>query len=484
MLRDSQNGGNSEDLLTLAEDIEERDLHYYSLLQTRKMAVYGSTLRVDPREETDEALATEVYDKLVNKPAFRHMLQDLLDALGKGFSVVQLLWNPAAALGQKGRWALGFQHEDARLFRFDRETQRELRIRDATNDDGIPLPPGQFAVHFPRLRTGVPIRGGLARLAAVTWMFKNFTIKDWVAFAEVYGMPLRLATYDPHVMTADEISSLRSTLANMGHDAAGLVPSGVEVEIHDVNRGSNGGPFQPLAEYFDKQLSKGILGQTMTIEDGSSLSQSETHEKVRQDIRQADALNLQDTVQAAIIEPWVALNYGPDKVERVQFVIETDPPEDLKAFTEAVLPWVEKAKLPVSLRQLREKFNLQEPEGDEDTLAATDPIELASAQAEAKAKFAPAPAKTKPAPNAQQPAALPETIQITEDLASSLSEEWEDLLGPHRRTLLAAANGADSYEGFLKALDKATEQMDSNEFVRKLAIAGLQARGIGAGRPL
>jgi len=64
-------------------------------------------------------------------------------------------------------------------FRFDRDTGRELRLLDPADlVNGIALAPYKFIVHTPKIRSGLPIRGGLARLAAVAYMCKAWTWRD------------------------------------------------------------------------------------------------------------------------------------------------------------------------------------------------------------------------------------------------------------------------------------------------------------------
>ena len=40
------------------------------------------------------------------------------------------------------------------------------------------------------------------------YLFKNYDLKDWVSFAEVYGLPLRLGKYAPGASEANESSRL------------------------------------------------------------------------------------------------------------------------------------------------------------------------------------------------------------------------------------------------------------------------------------
>jgi phage gp29-like protein len=50
-------------------------------------------------------------------------------------------------------------------------------------------------VHQPRLKSGLPLRNGLARLVAVMYMLKSYTVRDWWAFAEKFGIPVVVGKY-------------------------------------------------------------------------------------------------------------------------------------------------------------------------------------------------------------------------------------------------------------------------------------------------
>jgi phage gp29-like protein len=382
--------GDAEAYLTLAEEIEERDLHYSSQLQTRKLAVAGVEATIEPgrvRAQTTrgtppraqqtlaQRIAEDFEETVLHEPYFAEALFDLMDALGKGYSVLQPNW-----ISSEGQWTYGpgvrpsgeergaLEWIDPRLFVFDSASLRTLRMRSVSNPDGEPFPPGAFIVHYPKIKTGVRIRGGLAMLATIAHVAKSYALADWLAFCEVYGMPLRIGKYDPDTMTQKEIDQLKISIANIGHDAAALIPRNSEIEILDGRRPTSGdNVFQSLAEFWDKQLSKAIVGQTMTADDGSSLAQAAVHNEVRLDLRRADARSLEATVTAQIIKPWARWNYG-DTAPVPVFELNVEPPEDLKTFTEAALPWVERGGLKVKASQIRERFNLDAPEGDEDAI--------------------------------------------------------------------------------------------------------------------
>jgi phage gp29-like protein len=227
LLRDAGDGDH-DDYLTLAEEMEERDLHYACELGKRKLAV--SRLPVTVESATDDTKDTELADAvrdMVKKAGFRWLLKDLLDALGKGFAACEIMWDRSGK-----RWfPTAYEHRDPHWFCWDRVSLRKLRLRDDANlSEGIELSPYKFIVHTPRLKSGLPIRGGFARLAAWAYMCKGYTVKDWLAFAEVFGMPLRMGKYRPGA-DAKDIEILKLAVANLGTDAAAVFPEGMEIEL-------------------------------------------------------------------------------------------------------------------------------------------------------------------------------------------------------------------------------------------------------------
>ena len=301
----SADDNDSEAFLTLAEELEEKDAHYRSVLSTRKLAVAGLQAVIECPTESSSSIADEV-TQLVQSAAFPDLLADLLDALGKGFSVVEINWDV-----EERFWWPRWQWRDPRWFQFDQLSQRAIRIRHADHPAGLVLPPYKFVCHVPRLKAGLPIRGGLARLAAWAWLFKAFTIKDWLAFIEVYGMPLRIGRY-ARGASDEDIQSLRRALFHLGSDAAAVLHEDTSIEFQGAVQGAgNNDLFRVAAEFWDRQLSKAVLGQTASTEGTPGrLGGERAQDEVRHDLRQADARQLAATLQRDLIRPFVDLNFG------------------------------------------------------------------------------------------------------------------------------------------------------------------------------
>ncbi|MEQ1671582.1 MAG: DUF935 family protein, partial [Hyphomicrobium sp.] len=121
--------------------------------------------------------------------------------------------------------------------------------------------------------------------------------------------------------------------------------------------------FASFADYLDKQMSKLVLGQTMTADSGSSMAQAKVHEHVRLDILEADARQLVATINRDLIRPYVDLNFGPQKAYPI-FTLPVESPEDLKGLAENISKLI-----PLGMRigegQLRDRFGFSDPEHGE-----------------------------------------------------------------------------------------------------------------------
>ena len=524
--------GEHRDYLTLAEEMEERELHYIAVLGTRKRALSGLPIQIEAASEgrKDQQVA-DACREMCEAPILRDLLDHLTDSLGKGYAVAEILWETSAS-----QWRpQAFLERDPRHFLFDRLTRRELRLVDLADPEGVRLQPYKFVHHVPRLKSGVPVRGGLAKPAAWAYIFKSYTLKDWMAFCEVFGMPIRIGKYGPQA-TEEDRRKLLTAVRNIGTDAAAIIPETMALEFAEVKGGSAAGTnpvFASFAEYLDKQLSKLVLGQTMTTDSGSSMAQAKVHENVRRDILVSDARQLQTTIDRDLIRPFVDLNFGPQKVYP-RFTLPVAEPEDLKALADNLAKLV-----PLGLRvaegELRDRFGFTDPDegeivlgragleafalepeldaepeddaadpiGDEDEESAEPPPKAANrrrrkapskprkgrrkaaaSRAEGaragRAGFAPSgPGRAKPCPSC---GVAHNTTETDADLAALRRDAlagWEEVVDPMLKPIRDLVNGARDYDQFLAGLPRALARMDSDRFVATLAASMAIARGLG-----
>lgn len=493
--------GDPEALLTLAEEMEERETHYCSVLNTRKLGVSGSPVVVEASgDSAHETALSDHVEELVQRPEFEGLVLDLMDGISKGFSCVEIVWARDVNRWEPER----YEFRPQRHFTFDRDTMNEIRLR-ALNapSEGVPLMPFKWLVHRPKLRSGVPIRAGLARTIAVAYACKKFTVQDWMAFLDVFGMPIRIGKFPASM--ADRKRELLRAVQQIGTDAAGVIPAEMEIELLEAKGGGAGTTlFQQTAEYWDKQISKIVLGQTMTADDGASLAQSKVHERVRFDIRAADARAVSATINRDLVKPFIDLNYGPQEVyPKVRIVCEE--PEDTKTLMESVKVFVDLGGK-VQMSEIRDRLGLMEPE---------DGAELLQPSGAALAALAPQPKPETGGDDAEEVsegdgtadeddevegdagggsvaelnrvrregfAAKPKTRDSIDEIVDAELEEWEPLLDGTVGEALRRFDAAESYEDARAVLDELKRnraELDIGPLVASLAKRQFAAAGLG-----
>ena len=448
------------DFLTLAEQIEEgRYPHYESVLGTRKRAVSGIEPMVEAASDSaqDKEIADQVRE-LLEECSWTSLVEDMLDGLGKGWSAVEILWETS----EKEWRPRHFEWRDPRFFAWDWETGEQLLLLDDEHPTGMPLDPFKWIVHKPRRKSGRPWRGGLARVGVWGYLINAYAVTDWARFTEVFGMPIRLGRYD--AMTAEEadIQILLTALQNLGTDAAAAIPKTMNVEFLDGARGGEGNEvFERLCDWMNRQVSKAVLGQTMTTEDGSSRAQAEVHDRVRQDLRASDARQVAETIQRDLIIPFVALNRGAQEpYPRVR--IPVPDPAARNSFTAAV-----KDLVPLGLRvpsaAVRSRLGLPEPR-DGDEVIGRAPQREGSPAGLARALAA------------EQTAG---GADVLDEIAAAALDDWEQDLDPVLAPVRQALAASDTFEEFQGRLPELLSSMDDRALARRLAGAAFTARGVG-----
>lgn len=360
LLREAETGDPGR-YFALAEEMEEKDPHYLSVLGTRKRQVAQLPITVEAASEdkADEAAAELVREVIGGFDD--DTLFDMLDAAGKGLSLTEIIWKMDSR-----RWVPErFDWVDPRMIDFD-DTTRSIPMLK-TLGGKTALPPWKFINVSLKAKSGIPVRGGIARAIGWIYLFKNFDIKDWVRFGEAYGQPLRLGKFHAGATEAEKRSLLRS-IAQLGSDAAAIVPQAMAVEfIEAKSQGSAADLYERMAKYFDQLTSKAVLGQTATtdaIAGGHAVGRE--HDKVREDIEKADAGTLARALMKELARPIVDLNLGPPASGRYPKIIIARPdPENADLIIRAAKELVPFG-LRVSQAQIRRVTGMGDPdEGDE-----------------------------------------------------------------------------------------------------------------------
>ena len=449
--------------LELAERMEEKDLLYQGVLHTRKMAVSQLDIDVTAAGEDSQSVddADFVREILVDgtQIELHDAVFEMLDSLGKGFSVTEIIWDTDGINQGTGapQWMpFALKWRDPRWFMFDWISGEQILVRTLRTDGpqlpvgreswdsrlspinfrvrsdfggaqiGIqpassPLAPFKFITHVTRAKAGLPIRGGLARIAIWVYLFKNYVLKDWIVFAEVYGQPMRLGKYGPGATENDKSALLRA-VANIGTDAAAIIPESMAIEFVESRGGGQRSHemYEKFCAYLDKLLTIGVLGQELTTQlprGAGSRAAAEVHDVVRRDIATDDARRVSSTINRDLVKPLIDLNRGPRR-KYPQITIQFNEEQDLAHLMEGIGPAIDRGMM-VDEKWLREQFGVPDPSADAillhpvEKIAAQDGGAPSSGQGGQPAEGEPHPNPMLPAPKSDETAVMSGALKKT-----------------------------------------------------------------------
>ena len=351
-------------------DIEERDGDIAANISTRKRALLTLDWDIVAPDDASpqEEKHTEEVKALFNRIGYLDdFLLDCMDAVGHGFSALEIQWY----LLEGKQWPLKFKPIPQAWFRLDKDDN--LLLKTPSNPMGEPLRPFGWVVHTHKSRTAQAARMGLYRTLAWCYMFKHYSVHDFAEFLELYGMPIRIGKYGAGA-TADEKKTLLRALAQIGHNAAGIMPESMQIELHNAaSHSGQSNPFLQMVDWCEKTIARIILGQTLTSGvDGKTATNAlgNIHNEVRHDLLVSDAKQIAQTVTHQVILPFLQLNIDPNiNVSRIpRFEFDTKEREDLTKYADA-LPKLVGVGMQVPEKWAREKLGIPDAQEGEAVLS-------------------------------------------------------------------------------------------------------------------
>ena len=252
------------------------DLHLTGCIGQRK----GKTLQKDFRLVDKDGGENEQATGLLQKEWFMDFVDLALDSRFWGHSLIQLgdVINDKDGIRFGGVELVPRKHVCPEYGVILREAYHEPK-------QGISYREGDFANWC--IEVGKPRDLGLLLKCAPACISKKNMLAFWDMFGEIFGAPMRVAR--TNTQDAKERSRIEQSLDKMGAAFWALFPEGTDIEIKETSRGDAYNVYDKRVDRCNSELSKGILMQTMTIDSGSSLSQSEVHLEIFEDVVAADA---------------------------------------------------------------------------------------------------------------------------------------------------------------------------------------------------
>lgn len=399
--------------LQVFEDMERKDGHYASVLQTRKLALLGKGYEIQPasEDERDQERAAFVRWSLEQmKGSFQQDLYEILDAEGKGFSISEIVYTLAQRGPYRGKVILkALKAKDQNFFGFALDefdnilddgivqnplvshgmrmantlSDAQLASLQRTQSDGVNrrLPRDKF-IHFTfNSRAENPYGRGLGAVCYwYSWFKTEGGFKFWLRFLEKFSSPTARVKVNKSAGTADK-EKIKSILKALQQETGVIVPEGMELDFLEAARTGTGG-YENLVAACNGEISKIVLGQTLTTEQGDrgAFSLGSVHQEVLFDLLRFDADLLSACLTEQLLRRLVDFNWA-DVDAYPLFVIPLKPRKDLTALSAALQSVVQMgARIP-------ERFVHEEmgwPTAQED-----EPVLMAPAQAPSPGAFPP-----------------------------------------------------------------------------------------------
>lgn len=259
------------------------DSHVYSCVQSRKSGVLSMDWEINSGEnKTPEA---EFIEGVFKSLDIRKIISDALDAVLYGYKPMEIYWEydstntylvPSDIIGKPSWW-----------FKFDGDSQMRFMKRNSYKGE---IPPPMKIVMIQHNGTyDNPYGDAVLAKCYFPVTFKSSSMELWGIYLEKYGMPLIHATTESQ--NQSDIDALGTALSSLQRD--GVMVTGEGISVTGIENSNKGGTenYETYIHFMNAEISKAILSQTLTTEQGDtgSYSMSQTHLQVRKDVLMSDA---------------------------------------------------------------------------------------------------------------------------------------------------------------------------------------------------
>lgn len=310
------------------------DAHITAVTNQIIAEISGSDFRFQLDDETDEeATAT------IQSGWFTDFIKLCIEAEFYGYSLIEL----GAIKDNKFSYAKGID----RRYVVPEYKVVKKDLYSYANKDGYKFDEAPYNSWTVFVDTG---DFGLYNRAVPLWVYKKQAYNYWAEYQQLFGSPMRVGKTD--VRDESRRKNMASMLKNMGNASWGVFDTDDIIEFVEAGGNGTSSPFKEMITDINGELSKLIVGQTMTTEDGSSRSQAEVHEGVKNSLIEMYYRNVERVVndqlyplmvQHRIVKPGLKFEFvwsekDLNQIQKVEAVAKLAPffdfdPEYIKDFT-------------------------------------------------------------------------------------------------------------------------------------------------------
>lgn len=295
--------------LKLYEEIEDKDGHIASVIQTRKLAVTGKEWEVIPASDSAEDKAkSDFVEKVFESMNFDKVCLAQLDAIMKGFAVSETMFD----VSEGDIWITNFKHRKPWRFVFTLEGDLQM-LTERQPVYGEPVPTNKFWTFTFAERYENRYGKALGQKLFWPYLFKKNNVRWWAIFNEKFGSPTAVGKYRPGTKR-DMQDKLLFVIKSIQQETGVVIPDDMAIELLEAARQGSFETYSKFMDWCEESQSKIVLGQTLTTQHGSSsLALGMVHERVRSDITKADADMLCASLNEGAVRQLADLNFSPSR---------------------------------------------------------------------------------------------------------------------------------------------------------------------------
>ncbi len=346
----------------LFDGVVENDGHLRAAIAARTLMVTGASWQIQAGDDSPQSIvAAEMLAEVLRSSNFEKAMEHMLGARYFGYSATEIVW----AMRDGNIVPEHFIAVPARRIGFSHRTSEPVLRTNEYGDDDQPLMPGKwiFVDNCGSMCTRIA-RSGLLRTATWFSLFKRWSWRDWVIYAEKFGIPGVLGVYEnnDNKVGEDEIEALRDAVRSIGEDGQAIISNEVEIRTIDASRTGNAGDLHnQIVGEANTEISKLITGATLNAESGGpgSFALGKVHESRAFFFIKADAQKIQRHFSEELSRRFIEFN-GFDKAKAPRLKIHIsqtdDPGSRMKLYESAY-----EMGVPFDVEQFREEFQFRAP---------------------------------------------------------------------------------------------------------------------------